>query len=163
MFRVKDALGVAPVSWTELIEQVLDRCSYSNTRGLFVDVVHSARGKIRQHGELLKRVMVHLIANAYESVAGDGEISLSVSDSLGESGKKQAKKAVVQISDTGCGIADKNTDLIWKPFYTTKPNHVGLGLTFVSVAAPILGADVELRSKTGQGTTVKLSLEELGG
>lgn len=163
MFRINDALSVTSVSWSELIEQVLDRCSYSNKRGLSIDVVREDKGTIRQRDELLKRVLVHLVANAYESVAGDGTISLTVSDSPDENQKDHTTKAVVRVSDTGCGIEDKYTDSIWKPFFTTKLDHVGLGLTFVSVAAPILGADVKLRSKTGEGTTVKLVLNELGG
>ena len=163
MFRVKGALGVKRVSWHEVISSVLKYYAHVNRRGLPLEVTNKTRGSIRQHGELLKRVLIHLVCNAYESISGDGKVSMYITDSRDAREPNQKKKAVIEIADTGCGIDEEKIDMIWKPFFTTKHDHVGLGLPFVAMAAPILDLDVELHSNTGKGTTVTLVLTEQGG
>ena len=163
MFRVKGALGVTLVSWHELISNVLKYYSHLNRRGVPLEITNNARRRIRQRGELLRRVLVHLICNAYESIQGPGKVSLSISDSDAAPRQDGEKKVVIEISDTGCGIDEEKVDMIWKPFYTTKHDHVGLGLPFVAMAAPILNMDIKLHSMHGRGTTVTLVLAEQGG
>jgi C4-dicarboxylate-specific signal transduction histidine kinase len=52
---------------------------------------------------------------------------------------------------------------IWRPFYTTKRNHIGLGLPYVAAAASITESEIEVASVEGQGTAVGLVITEQGG
>ncbi|MBN2207219.1 MAG: GAF domain-containing sensor histidine kinase [Candidatus Aminicenantes bacterium] len=71
---------------------------------------------------------------------------------------------IVKIKDTGRGIADKDRERLFLPFFTTKENGVGLGLHFVKRIMESCGGGIEVRSRPGKGTEFRLSFikEERG-
>lgn len=75
-------------------------------------------------GDKLRQVFLNVLRNAYEAVEEGGKINISLS-LLKERSRKMIK---VDISDDGCGIPEKDKDLIFELFYTTKTAGVGLGL-----------------------------------
>ncbi len=66
--------------------------------------------------------------------------------------------AVVEITDTGSGIAKDQLPRIFDPFYTTKLNGTGLGLPMVKRTVNAHGGAVAVESTVGKGTTVKIYL-----
>lgn len=68
----------------------------------------------------------------------------------------------VQVSDTGCGIAEADLEKIFLPFFTTKPKGAGLGLAIVERILERHGARVSLTSRVGQGTTFTLLFTRRG-
>jgi signal transduction histidine kinase len=62
----------------------------------------------------------------------------------------------VSISDRGEGIPKKNLDRIFEPFFSTRPNRVGLGLTFVKRVVEEQGGSIRVKSRLKKGTTVTL-------
>ena len=75
-------------------------------------------------GDKLRQVFLNVLRNAYEAVDEGGKISISVfllKERLG-------KKIKVEISDNGSGIPEKDRDIIFEIFYTTKTTGIGLGL-----------------------------------
>jgi PAS domain S-box-containing protein len=74
----------------------------------------------------LQQVVVNLILNAVEamSTAENGARELSISTEPGEAGGIR-----VSVRDSGPGIAPEHLQRIFDPFYTTKPNGVGMGLS----------------------------------
>lgn len=163
IFGITGALGGAKTSWRLVIGGVLDIYTARNEKRVTIEVTNNVRGHVRQHGELLKRVLVHLLNNAYESTTHGDRISLAVSNAVVDADTGGKPNTIVEISDTGCGIEAKNAELIWEPFFTTKHDHIGLGLPFVAVASPVLGMDVKLESAAGHGTKITLVLTEQGG
>ena len=155
-YRLGGVVGLGECSWRRIIAGVMERSAGANARCVPVEITCEVDGPFLQHGELLKRVLGHVITNAFECVDEKGKVALSASHRTGGG-------FVLRISDTGCGIEAANAGLIWKPFYTTKSDHIGLGLSYVAAAAPVLGMDVEVNSTPGQGTTVTLILAGLGG
>lgn len=161
MFRIAGTVGVQEISWHRLISEVMDHLAAVNVKGIPVEIVNDTRGVFRQHGELLKRVLIHLVVNAYESIEQSGKITLIVErHSVTDDG---LRRFAVRVVDTGGGIDGEAMKDIWQPFYSTKHNHVGLGLPYVTAAAAVMDMETELVSSAGRGTSVGLLLTEQGG
>jgi len=85
---------------------------------LRVDVAPDA--VIRVDQSQFEQVIINVIRNAMESIGEDGEIAVAFSD------------GVLTVSDTGRGIDPAARDELFTPFFTTKREGRGLGLTIVS-------------------------------
>jgi signal transduction histidine kinase len=75
--------------------------------------------------------------------------------------EKDGRKLLVQIQDTGVGIAPENLGRLFEPFFTTKKNGTGLGLAITRRVALEHHGAVEVRSETGKGSTFSLLLPAL--
>jgi signal transduction histidine kinase len=64
---------------------------------------------------------------------------------------------VIRIEDNGCGIKKENLENIFQPYYTTKPNGLGVGLALSYTILKANGADVIIESQEGLGTCFSLS------
>lgn len=160
-YRIRGAIGVSETSWQKLVSGVMDRFAAVNVKGVPIEITNDTRGTFRQHVELLKRALCHIVVNAYESIGSAGKLSLYIEETPPTSDGRRT--FVVRVTDTGCGIESKDFESIWKPFYTTKHGRFGLGMSYVAAAAEILNMTTNVASKTGQGTTVTLILSEQGG
>jgi signal transduction histidine kinase len=72
--------------------------------------------------------------------------------------KKGAACALIEISDTGCGIERNHLLRIFDPFFTTKTNGTGLGLPMVKRTINAHGGIVLVKSKKERGTTFSIYL-----
>ena len=63
-----------------------------------------------------------------------------------------------EIADTGAGIPEENMESIFNPFFTTKPDGVGLGLAIVSKIVDDHGGRISVSSQIGRGATFRISL-----
>ncbi len=101
----------------------------------------------------LKQVVLNLIMNAFESLEPEGgRISIHLIK-----GEKDSESKLV-IEDTGTGIDDKLIDMIFNPFYSTKPTGTGLGLAIVHSLVKSWGGDIEVHSRKGRGTRFSITL-----
>lgn len=66
---------------------------------------------------------------------------------------------VVEIEDEGIGISEEDIDKIFEPFYTIKPNGVGLGLSISYQLVKENDGTIETRSEVGKGTVVTICLQ----
>lgn len=103
---------------------------------------------------LLEWVLENLCKNAIDAMGGDGSITVVVSDTAG--------KVIVDVTDTGKGIAKSKWDDVFKPGFTTKPRGWGLGL---SLAKRIVeefhnGRIYIKKSLPGKGTTFRIELKK---
>lgn len=100
----------------------------------------------------LVQVLVQLLKNAAESLDGNrGRISFRA--------HPKGDRAVIEISDSGAGIPPEEIEKICAPFYTTKQIvGVGLGLSMAKSTVESFGGTLEITSKVGSGTTVRVSL-----
>ncbi|HEY8460012.1 MAG TPA: ATP-binding protein [Blastocatellia bacterium] len=107
----------------------------------------------------LKQLALNLVMNAMQAMPDGGslQIDLSVrSQPLGAPDEKA--RAVITITDTGCGIPAEALDRVFDPFFTTKPGGTGLGLSTCYAIARQHGGDLEISSKENEGTTVSVRL-----
>lgn len=104
------------------------------------------------NSHLFSWVFENLLRNALDAMGGSGTISVDV--------KKEEDKAIINLSDTGKGIAANNIKNVFKPGFTTKKRGWGLGL---SLAKRIIenyhkGKIFISHSKVDEGTTFTIEL-----
>jgi len=160
MYRVKGAVGVSDASWSALIESARVQCRAMRVPDARIIVENAATAAFQQHGELLKRVLFHLLANACEAAGRDGTVRVTVAERRVAGTDGIEREFEVRVADDGDGIDPAHADLIFSPHYSTRHDHAGLGLTSVAAAAPVLGMDVDVHSNPGEGTCVVLTLRE---
>ena len=98
--------------------------------------------------EHLDQILLNLLLNAKDAMAGSGTLFLSASE--------EPPWVVIRIRDTGCGIPAENLKHIFDPFFTTKPGGTGLGLANVWKLVEHNGGQVAVSSEPGQGTEFTL-------
>ena len=76
--------------------------------------------------EQIKRVLINLLDNAVAAVGGEGEIKLATSHDLARG------VVTLEVADNGSGLAPDIRGKIFEPYFSTKENGTGLGLTIVS-------------------------------
>lgn len=99
-------------------------------------------------GGQLNRLLLNLVVNAVDAIGqGSGRILVRCSAAGGE--------AVLEVSDTGCGMDEATVARIFEPFFTTKPRDKGTGLGLVMVRAIVeqAGGTISVSTKPGAGTT----------
>ncbi|MTE26283.1 sensor histidine kinase [Winogradskyella ouciana] len=105
--------------------------------------------------QLYSWTIENLVKNAIDAMKGKGDLKLKISQT--------DKNVLIDISDTGKGIAKHQFTKIFEPGYTTKKRGWGLGL---SLAKRIVedyhnGKIKVLHSEIGKGTTIQISLKLL--
>jgi len=101
----------------------------------------------------LEQVMINLIKNAHEACAPTQSPEIAVHIS-----KNEYNKAVIIVSDNGCGILPDVLDKIFVPFFTTKTGGSGIGLSICRQIVVSHGGNITVESKPKKGTKVVLSL-----
>ena len=76
--------------------------------------------------EQIKRVLINLLDNAVAAVGGEGEIKLATAHELARG------VVTLEVADNGSGLAPEIRTKIFEPYFSTKENGTGLGLTIVS-------------------------------
>ena len=105
--------------------------------------------------EQIKRVMINLFDNAVSAIEGRGEIGVKTGyDPL-------LKMAQIEVSDTGKGIPPQDKDRLFEPYFSTKKEGTGLGLTIASSIISDHRGHIRVKNNEPQGTifTIELPLE----
>jgi two-component system, NtrC family, sensor kinase len=100
----------------------------------------------------LQQVFTNLILNAVQAMQGGGV--LTVESASGPEGEGFQ----VRVSDTGAGIAPEILNQIFNPFFTTKSNGTGLGLSVSYGIVKEHGGAIDVTSRPGAGTTFSVTL-----
>ncbi len=109
--------------------------------------------------------LVNMAVNARDAMSGEGRITIAI-EAAGyipaRRGHAAAKGDFVKVcvTDTGSGMASDQLDHIFEPFFTTKEvgKGTGLGLSQVYGFTKQSGAEIDVDSQLGQGTTFSLYL-----
>ncbi|MBI4040628.1 MAG: GHKL domain-containing protein [Deltaproteobacteria bacterium] len=112
--------------------------------------------RVRCNLPKLNQVFLNLFINACQAIDREGEIKVETESKL--------PWVMVKISDTGCGIDQKDLNKVFDPFYTTKKegHNMGLGLsTALSIVQQHQG-DIQLESRPSEGTRVTVMLPMSG-
>ena len=104
----------------------------------------------------LNQVFSNLILNAIEALPRGGDITIS-------STRSNSKTVEVNVSDTGIGIGNENLNNIFSPYYTTKKQGFGLGLSLTHNIIHKHRGRITVSSEKGVGTrfTIQLPVESL--
>jgi PAS domain S-box-containing protein len=114
-----------------------------------------------------QRVLLNLCFNAQEAMPRGGKLTIRTCHHrvTGEAGRRTPEMAdglytVMQVTDTGVGIAPAVLQNIFVPFFTTKPRGTGLGLPTVQGIVRENGGHITVQSTPGTGTTFEIFLPE---
>jgi PAS domain S-box-containing protein len=105
----------------------------------------------------LRQVVLSLVTNASESL-GQNEGTIAVR--LGETQTEQppGRFAVIEVTDTGCGMDEATRARIFEPFFSTKFTGRGLGLAAVLGIVRGHGGQIVVESAPGKGSTFRVLL-----
>lgn len=98
----------------------------------------------------LEQVLVNVLRNAIEAIGTDGRLDLSLA--------RRGPSVVLAVADTGPGIAAEVRDQLFVPFFSTKPDGRGLGLTLIREILDGHGATYRLDSRDEGGAEFRVSL-----
>ncbi len=99
---------------------------------------------------MLKQVILNLFINAQQSMSNGGELMIRAN--------QQKKQAVIQISDTGYGIAPDKLSKIFDAFYSSRPHGSGLGLPTAKKIIEAHNGTIAVESELGKGTSFTIEL-----
>ena len=160
-------LALAPIQMNRLVEQVIDL-----TRAQWRDIPQQSGVVIEMERELLPELpdfmgiesevrdaLTNLIFNAIDAMPAGGILSLRTGIASDGTG------VYVEVCDSGVGMDEDTRRRCLEPFFTTKVERsAGFGLATVYGTVQRHSADIDIRSMTGLGTTVRLSfLRQLDG
>jgi signal transduction histidine kinase len=112
---------------------------------------------IRGHALQLRAMLQHLVSNAYEAMPGRrGTIALSTAtDTRGW--------VVLELRDPGQGMDEATLVRATEPFFSTRPGHLGVGLSIANGIWRRHRGTLSIRSQPGEGTMVRLCVEPAQG
>jgi len=143
-FDLKKIVGEVEATIKPLIDK--------NNNKLLVKYI-TAEGKMSADLTKIRQILLNLLSNSAKFTK-EGTVTISVDKS------KTIKNAIdFNISDTGIGMTPDQVDKVFKPFTqadektTRKFGGTGLGLTITKMFAEMMGGDINIKSKEGEGTT----------
>lgn len=145
---------VAPFDLAAVLEETVWMFAHQRVEGVEVDVRSEVQGPITIEGDpnQLKQVFWNLLKNGAEALPGRGRITVRA--------HRTAGGAVVEVEDTGAGIAPADLPHLFEPFFTRKQKGTGLGLATVHRIVEAHGGRIEVESHAQRGTRFTISLPE---
>lgn len=111
---------------------------------------------VRGNRETCLAMLRHLSLNAYEAMRGH-ECHVTLRTSVDGRGW-----VVLELADDGVGMPGEVLERAVEPFFSTKPAHLGVGLSIANGIWRRHKGTLAIRSQPGEGTTVRLCIEGVG-
>jgi signal transduction histidine kinase len=139
------------VDMGRLIERAYSTFSdEARRRGIDYTSEADAAPVIVTDGDRVLQIISNLLSNAFRWTPDGGRIDLSLESRNGS--------VVVDVADSGPGIAPEERERIFRPFWSTDGRGTGLGLPIARELAVALGGRIELTSDVGKGSRFRLVL-----
>lgn len=103
--------------------------------------------KIKLDRRRIEQVVHNLLRNARQACSTGGKVVVRI------------KTCQLVIEDDGCGMAEDHIDRLFLPFYTTKPEGTGLGLSNVRRIIDAHGAKIGVTSRPGEGSKFTVTFD----
>ena len=109
--------------------------------------------EVDHDSDQMHQVLLNLLLNSVQAIEGSGLVRVAVFAQEGG-----GDDAVITVSDTGRGIPAEHLQNIFRPFFTTKGNGTGLGLSLARRIVEEHHGRIEVASSSGKGTTFSVML-----
>lgn len=118
-----------------------------------LDKIEASEAVIHSIPTLVHEIIYNLMDNAIKYNKDPGSVLVRLY-------RRPNGKFAVSVADTGIGVEEKYMDRIFERFFRVDKSHsreiggTGLGLSIVKHAAKVIGAELEVRSEVGEGTSI---------
>lgn len=156
-FSRKDALPKRKVNLVDLVNEVINLSAMELHENGITFVVENADSYLYTVADpiQIEQVLLNLLRNSIDSVASlpkeRREITLSLE-------RNQNHEIKASLSDTGCGCSEEDVERLFEPFYTTKPNGLGIGLGISQSIIEAHHGRLVLESNSTTGATFSFTL-----
>lgn len=137
------------IDMTELVQSVCFDMAMIKEKDISLNYETEADIKIYGNRQLLSRLLVNLITNAYRYGRENGFIFVSL--------KRKGQAAELSVSDNGIGIGEEEMQKIFRRFYQVDNSRsgagTGLGLSMVYEIVQFHGGEIRVESELGKGST----------
>jgi len=106
--------------------------------------------EVEHDSDQIHQVLLNLLLNAQQAIDSKGKIEVTV--------ERKGPNAVIDVKDNGRGIAPEHLPNIFRPFYTTKGDGTGLGLSLARRIVEDHHGRIDVTSSVGKGTTFAVVL-----
>jgi signal transduction histidine kinase len=97
-------------------------------------------------------VFMNVILNSIQAMPGGGGLTVKCHYA------KESRLVQVEISDTGTGMSQEVLANAFEPFFSTRPDGTGLGLSNVRKIIELHGGNIRIESTEGQGTKAIITI-----
>lgn len=150
-FAGEQILASDQVQLTTLIDEILAQISHQQPIDQVEIIRHlDSLDAVPGDKERLRQVFTNICLNALQAMNGSGTLTIE--------GKQSDKSVIISIKDTGPGIPKNIREKIFNPFFTTKQQGTGLGLSVSYGIIKAHGGTVEVASDGQSGTLFHIVL-----
>lgn len=144
-----------PVNINDVVQRAMN---LMNERARAMGIKYEFRGEeylpeVMIDQELMMDCLINIVRNAFEATSTKGTIMLHTGLD------REHGRIFIKIHDTGCGIPKDVIEQVWKPYFTTKKGHKGLGLTIAYRIVELHEGIITIQSTAKQETTVSIFLK----
>jgi len=142
-----DRIGAIVDRMRALMQKASSRSDHVDINEAVLEVIELMRGETLKHGVSVKinfakdlpviagdrvqlqQVVLNLVLNALQAIEADTDAdSESARQVLITTGRRELNDLHIEVQDTGPGLSPDTRSRLFEPFYTTKPNGMGMGL-----------------------------------
>ena len=99
---------------------------------------------------LIQQVVLNLVLNGIQAIPSEGAVDIAIA--------REDDHALISVKDNGKGISPDALPKIFRPFFTTRKDGTGLGLSLAKGIVQSHGGNIEASSTLGQGTQFRIQL-----
>jgi two-component system, NtrC family, sensor histidine kinase HydH len=122
----------------------------AQSRRIALMVCGESEGTFPFDREQMKQVFLNIIQNAMQAIGTDGTVTVEA--------RRKDEHLCFSISDTGPGIAKETLSKIFDPYFSTKPDGTGIGMSIAQQIIAEHGGTIDVDSAPGRGTTFTLTI-----
>ena len=143
-----------PVDLYVLVRECMENLESTAEKNRVTMDLHGVSTPFTGNRQQLQGIVMNLCSNAIKYNRAGGRVDVSV--------RREPGKVILSVADTGIGIAPEHHDRIFQRFYRVDKSHskavggTGLGLSIVKHAVMNHNAKIELDSREGEGTTIRV-------
>lgn len=156
--KVENSEEKLKISEADLVAFAAEVKSYFDSMARVRQIAYTFEAGVKQafvwfDADLMEKVLVNLLSNAFKFTPEGGTIGLSVSD--------EAEEVCIRVKDTGCGIKPENLPYLFHRFYTEdRLGGTGIGLHLVDEYIRMHGGRISVQSRVGEGTVFTVCLRK---
>ena len=145
-------LHLQPAPLKPLVEdafRLIDQQAGAAGVTIVLEMVDEQR-RSRMDVDKMKQVLLNLFYNALDAMPDGGRLTVRVTDD-------ENQAICLDVQDTGTGIPPKDQPHVFEPYFSTKKAGTGLGLAIVHNIIVAHQGKIEIRSRQGEGTRVRIT------